>query len=147
MKTSPLNRREFFRALLRSRFGSVLLASLALLLGFAFAYALWHWRDLFVAGLCIFLIVCGFQMAMELYPRPDAERGRERQEEGLAERYPSYRFRHYLWTGIGMTIPALWHSYQKMSLQGVEFLVPAAFILAGAIAHAVWRVKHEGRRL
>lgn len=146
MNHQPVNRREFFQSIIRSRFFQILLAFSSLSLCIGLALILWHGRDLIVGILFVTLIIFGWHLACELLPFSEATRTRWYQSRELANRYPSYRFRVALWVGLGQATPSLWRSYTHGSFEPQEFLVSGFFVCVGAISYATWHLKHHNEK-
>ena len=141
--SDSMNRRAFITSLSRIwPFRLVLALALAGLVYLA-VLALWHGRDLIAIATILVLGVVGLNAAVAILPLSDAVRARMAKRQELSERYPSYRYKVFLWLGLGTLAGKLWlASPGPFNFQ--DILVPLIFVLAGLVASLIWRFKHRG---
>ena len=150
MSAYPISRAEFLasmtravRTRVRKIFSpSVLQCLLALVVAVAsigLAAFCWRQRDLLVGVAAFGFIVLGLLFAWELIPFSEQTRERWARDRELSRRYWSYRWRKALWFGLGWSGFRLWQAHVNHHTIDLPTLaLPAAFIMAGAIAHRLW---------
>lgn len=99
----------------------------------------WKLRDLLVGVAVLGFIVLGLLFAWELIPFSEQTRERWARDRELSKRYWSYRWRKALWFGLGWGAFRLWQAHANHhTIDLLTFALPAAYIVAGAIAHGIW---------
>lgn len=157
MSAHPISRAEFFASLTRSvrvtarnifspRVTECLLALVVAAVSIGLAIFCWKLRDLLVGVIAIGFICLGLLFAWDLIPFSEQTRERWARDRERSKRYWSYRWRKALWFGLGWGAFRLWQAHANhQTIDLLTFALPAAYIIAGAIAHGIW-LQHRRRQ-
>jgi hypothetical protein len=136
-------RRTFLQNLPKTRLGKFLLTASFIGLCFVAALAIWRGRELFALVIIAILVLYGIRAITDALPLSSKTREWMAEDARLSELYPSYRYKFFLWLGIGFLIPKIWHFYQGKAISGEDLIVPLALIVCGLVATIIWHFRHS----
>jgi uncharacterized membrane protein YuzA (DUF378 family) len=103
---------------------------------------IWHGRNLIAFAAIIVLGLVGFNAVMAILPLSGAMRDRMAMHQELSSLYPSYRYKVFLWMGLGSLAGHLWRAYPG-PFDFHNFSLPLLLVAAGLAASLIWRFKHQ----